>query len=128
RIIRAIKSAVHIPVIGNGDVWYAADALRMRAETRCDGVMIGRGALRNPWIFAQIEALGAGRVPPRPSGDDVLAHYDELAEMLQATLEAAHPKNALGMLKEQVRYLARSVGDGGELMRRALRATAAPEM
>jgi tRNA-dihydrouridine synthase B len=124
RIIGAIKSAVRIPVIGNGDVWYAADALRMRAETRCDGVMIGRGALRNPWIFAQIEALLAGRTPPCPSGDDVLDHYDELAEMLRAS----HPKSALGMLKEQVRYLARSVDDGTELMRRALRATTVLEM
>jgi tRNA-dihydrouridine synthase B len=124
RIIRAIKKAVRIPVIGNGDVWYAADALRMRAETRCDGVMIGRGALRNPWIFAQIEALCAGRAPPRPSGDDVLAHYDELADMLRGS----NPNGGLGMLKEQVRYLARSVDDTGELMRQALRATTVLEM
>jgi tRNA-dihydrouridine synthase B len=124
RIIRAIKNAVRIPVIGNGDVWYAADALRMRAETRCDGVMIGRGALRNPWIFAQVDALLAGRAPPRPSGDDVLAHYDELSDMLRGS----HPKSVLGMLKEQVRYLARSVDDSAELMRRALRAPTALEM
>jgi tRNA-dihydrouridine synthase B len=124
RIIRAIKSAVRIPVIGNGDIWYAADALRMRAETLCDGVMIGRGALRNPWIFAQIEALLGGLPPPSPSGDDVLAHYDELASMLRET----HAKSALGMLKEQVRYLARSVEDSGELMRQALRAATALEM
>jgi tRNA-dihydrouridine synthase B len=124
RIIRAIKSAVSIPVIGNGDVWYAADALRMRAETRCDGVMIGRGALRNPWIFAQIEALLAGRTPPQPSGDDVLNHYDELDDMLRQ----ARVKSTLGMLKEQVRYLARSVPDGPELLRQLLRATTAPEM
>jgi tRNA-dihydrouridine synthase B len=119
RIIGAIKRAVRIPVIGNGDVWYAADALRMRAETRCDGVMIGRGALRNPWIFEQIDALVHDRPAPRPSGADLLEHYDTLAEVLNET----HPKNALGMLKEQVRYLARSVPDGGELMRAALRET-----
>src|SRR5690606_26877970 len=81
RIIGAIKERLRIPVIGNGDVWYAADALRMRAETGCDGVMIGRGALRNPWIFEQIDALSGGRPPPRPSGDDVLGHFDALAEM-----------------------------------------------
>jgi tRNA-dihydrouridine synthase B len=124
RIIRAIKDAVRIPVIGNGDVWYAADALRMRAETRCDGVMIGRPALRNPWIFAQIDALRHGRAAPRPSGDDVLAHYDELGEMLRES----HVKSPLGMLKEQVRYLARSVADGGQLMQRALRASTEEEM
>jgi nifR3 family TIM-barrel protein len=124
RIIAAIKQSVRIPVIGNGDVWYAADALRMRAETRCDGVMIGRGALRNPWIFEQIEALVSGRAPVRPSGDDVLAHYDELAAVLGET----HPKNTLGMLKEQVRYLARIVADGRELMSTALRSTTLGEM
>ncbi len=124
RIIAAIKSAVRIPVIGNGDVWYAADALRMRTETRCDGVMIGRGALRNPWIFEQLDALVHGRPPRRPSGHDVLAHYDELAELLGAT----HPKNTLGTLKEQVRYLARITADGRELMSAALRAPTLTEM
>jgi tRNA-dihydrouridine synthase B len=124
RIIAAIKAAVAIPVIGNGDVWYAADALRMRSETACDGVMIGRGALRNPWIFEQIDALIHGTPPTRPSGDDVLAHYDTLAEVLEST----YPKNTLGMLKEQVRYLARIVTDGALLMRDALRTATAAEM
>jgi tRNA-dihydrouridine synthase B len=124
RIIAAIKEHVRIPVIGNGDVWYAADALRMRAETGCDGVMIGRGALRNPWIFEQIAALLAGRVPPRPSGDDVLEHYDTLAGMLRE----AYPKNTLGMLKEQVRYLARVVREGSAFMSAALRSSTADEL
>jgi tRNA-dihydrouridine synthase B len=124
RIIRAIKQAVSIPVIGNGDVWYAADALRMRQETGCDGVMIGRGALRNPWIFQQLEALRSGQDPLLPSGDDVLAHYDALDEMLRRHRE----QSPLGMLKEQVRYLARIVGDGPELMRAALRAATEAEM
>lgn len=124
RIIAAIKAAVSIPVIGNGDVWYAADALRMRRETGCDGVMIGRGALRNPWIFEQIAALIAGAPPPAPSGDDVLDHYDALSDMLAAS----HPRGRLGMLKEQVRYLARAIPDGGELMRSALRSQSAEEM
>lgn len=52
--IRAVKQAVRIPVIGNGDVTDAASAARMLAETGCDGVMIGRAARGNPWIFAQV--------------------------------------------------------------------------
>jgi nifR3 family TIM-barrel protein len=124
RIIAAIKAAVSIPVIGNGDVWYAADALRMRRETGCDGVMIGRGALRNPWIFEQIAALVRGAAPPRPSGDDVLGHYDALALVLRHS----HGPSALGMLKEQVRYLARIVPDGQALMQSALRSSTAEEM
>ncbi len=54
KIIRAVKESVSIPVIGNGDVFGAADALRMLDETGCDGVMIARGAQGNPWIFREI--------------------------------------------------------------------------
>lgn len=49
--IRAVKAAVSIPVLGNGDVQRAQDIDRMRAQTGCDGVMVGRGAIGNPWIF-----------------------------------------------------------------------------
>ena len=58
--IVALKKAIAIPVIGNGDVETPADALRLMRETGCDGVMIGRASLKNPWIFAQSSALLAG--------------------------------------------------------------------
>ena len=71
-IIRQVKEAVSIPVIGNGDVTSGEDARRMRETTGCDGVMIGRGAQGNPWIFAQLlEYEKTGAVPPRPDASTI---------------------------------------------------------
>lgn len=67
-IIRQVKEAVKIPVIGNGDVYGAKEAKAMLDRTGCDGVMIGRGAKGNPWIFSQIlHYLETGEVLPGPS-------------------------------------------------------------
>ena len=67
-VIKRVKAAVSIPVIGNGDLFSAADALRMREETGCDGVMLGRGVLGNPWLVRETVAALAGQpLPPPPT-------------------------------------------------------------
>lgn len=71
-IIRRVKEAVRIPVIGNGDVVDGQSAKRLMEETGCDGVMIGRAAEGNPWIFNEVATyLETGEIPPRPSASEV---------------------------------------------------------
>ena len=80
--IANVKKAVRIPVIGNGDVQSGSDAMRMMDETGCDGVMIARGALGNPWIFTECVKLWNGEtdfVPPtRNDKIDMLMHHFKL--------------------------------------------------
>lgn len=82
-IIKEVKEAVNIPVIGNGDVFSPEDARRMLDMTGCDGVMIGRAALGNPWmLYRTIEYLTKGTLPPEPTPrekmDIAMLHLDRL--------------------------------------------------
>ena len=80
-LVGAVKRAVRVPVLGSGDVWTAADALRMARETSCDAVLVARGACGNPWIFRELVAADRGEPPPQPPTRDewvatVLRHVD----------------------------------------------------
>jgi nifR3 family TIM-barrel protein len=86
-VIRAVRAAVppEVPVIGNGDVIDLASALTMFEETGCDAVMIGRGAVGNPWLFARVNRwLEAGEVLPEPTFDEVRALFREHMDSVQA--------------------------------------------
>jgi len=75
--IAELKQAVRtIPVLGNGDVWEAADALRMMRETGCDGVVVGRGCLGRPWLFRDLADVFAGRTPQVPP------RFGEIAQIM----------------------------------------------
>jgi nifR3 family TIM-barrel protein len=66
--IAELKQSVRIPVLGNGDIWEAEDALRMMRQTHCDGVIVGRGCLGRPWLFRDLADVFNGREPVDPPG------------------------------------------------------------
>lgn len=126
RIVAAVKEHVSIPVIGNGDCWYAAEALTLQHATKCDGVMFGRSALRNPWIFQQIEQLNKGENPISPSGEQFAAYIHRLIDLF---LEHCHSHgSAIGRVKEHISWLGRTVNDERQFMRQALRSQKLSEM
>jgi nifR3 family TIM-barrel protein len=81
--IATLKAAVDIPVLGNGDIWEADDALRMMRETGCDGVIVGRGCLGRPWLFADLAAAFDGQeLQQRPTLGEVAHVMRRHAELL----------------------------------------------
>jgi nifR3 family TIM-barrel protein len=85
--IAELKRAVRVPVLGNGDIWEAEDALRMMRETGCDGVVVGRGCLGRPWLFRDLADVFAGREPADPPAlGAVSAIMREHAELLSSWL------------------------------------------
>jgi nifR3 family TIM-barrel protein len=89
--IAALKAEVSIPVFGNGDIWEATDALRMLRETGADGVVIGRGCLGRPWLFADLPEAFAGRSGARLlSLGQVAATLRRHAELLAALMGEQH--------------------------------------
>jgi nifR3 family TIM-barrel protein len=94
-LIRELKELVRIPVLGNGDIFRAADAFRMLEETGCDGVVIGRGCLGNPWLFRDLARLfDGGGAPERPDPEEVARVVREHYRLLAAHY-AECPRNAI---------------------------------
>src|ERR1700751_3894403 len=112
-IIAAVKQAVKIPVIGNGDVQSPEDAVRLAKETGCDAVMIGRAAATNPWIFRQMEqyrTTGRYDVPTEEDRRQLLSGY------YQKILSANLP-DGVGKMKQFACWFTHSVTNGSELRR-----------
>lgn len=122
RWIAAIKDAVKIPVIGNGDIRTPEDAAAMIAETRCDAVMIGRAAPANPWIFRQIAQYTATGQYERASMEDRYHMIRAYFEMLLAETEATKdlPRDARlgdpeGKMKQFATWFTHGVPGGAKL-------------
>ena len=85
-LVRQVKGAVRVPVSGSGDVVTIEDAFRRWRETGCDGILIGRGAMANPWIFRQIEDALNGRDPFQPTLEDKREVLIEYFDLLRADM------------------------------------------
>ncbi|MFQ5767111.1 MAG: tRNA dihydrouridine synthase DusB [Acidobacteriota bacterium] len=114
-VIREVKEAVSIPVVGNGDVRSAADAQRMERETGCDGVIIGRGALMNPFIFNEILSERSGGVDRWPAPGKIKTI---ILRQFRAILEGEPEKNAMHKMRSFAGWYSRGVPGGAELRRR----------
>ena len=111
--IAAVKDAVKIPVIGNGDIRTPEDAIAMVAETRCDGVMIGRTAASNPWIFRQIRQHAETGCYDRPTEADRYQMIRTYFQMLIDETEHGSP----GKMKQFVAWFTHGVPNGSALRR-----------
>jgi tRNA-dihydrouridine synthase B len=123
-VIRAVKQAVKIPVIGNGDIRAPQDAARMIEETGCDAVMIGRTASSNPWIFRQIADYIATGTYTEPMESD---RHQLLMEYFQSLVASEMP-DAIGKMKQFATYFTHGVRNGGELRQQVHHAHSAAEI
>jgi len=112
-IIREVKQAVRIPVIGNGDVMKPADAEALQTQTGCDGVMIGRAAATNPWIFRQMQEYFQTGSYKEPEESD---RYELIRTYYRMLVEEETP-GAIGKMKQFASWFTHGVRNGAELRR-----------
>ena len=119
--IAALKAVIPVPVIGSGDLWGPEDALRMMRETGCDGIMFARGALGNPFVFAQTRALLRGQ----PAADGVVTRIrlETALEQLGRGLSFKPELAACREMRKHFCYYCRGLPGAAELRRRVVEAS-----
>ena len=114
-IIRQVKEAVSIPVIGNGDVISGEKALQMRRETGCDGVMIARGALGDPWLFERVNAAIEGL--PAPKAPNLQARMNALRRQVEEMVEQKGEFVAMPQARSQTMHYMKGLKGAANLRR-----------
>jgi nifR3 family TIM-barrel protein len=115
--IATLKQALDVPVLGNGDIWEASDALRMVQQTGVDGIVVGRGCLGRPWLFADLEAAFAGSPSQAlPTLGEVAAVMARHARLLVDAL--ADERHGCADFRKHVAWYLKGFPVGGDLRRR----------
>jgi nifR3 family TIM-barrel protein len=122
--ISRLKRTLSIPVVGNGDIVVAEDAVRMLAETGCDGVMVGRASMKNPWIYRQITDLLAGRTPFEPTVED---RHDVIRTHFDMVTRQEEPAFAMHKLRTFTGWYTHGLADGKSLRTQISRPTTPQE-
>ena len=124
-IIKRVKDAVSIPVVGNGDIYCADDALRMIEATGCDGVMVGRGAEGNPWIFEEIAAKIDGRQYNYPTMEE---RFRIAVSQLEDTIAEKGERTGIAEAKKHMAWYTNGVRDSAAARSAIMVATSADDI
>jgi nifR3 family TIM-barrel protein len=125
-IARLKRSVTHIPVLGNGDIWEAEDALRMMRGTGCDGVIVGRGCLGRPWLFRDLADVFAGRAPQNPP--DFGGIVDVMLEHARLLAAWLGEENAMRAFRKHSSWYTKGFRGGGPLRERLMRVKSLAEL
>jgi tRNA-dihydrouridine synthase B len=125
--IAAVVEALEIPVIGNGDVWSGADAARLRAHTRCAGIMIARGSHGAPWIFRQARAALSGE--PIPADPEVLERFQIVIDHARLAIEFERDEaRAMLEFRKHLGWYTKGLPDGKKLREELFRVRSLEEV
>jgi len=124
--IAETKAKLSIPVIANGDIIDTSSALKMLRETNCDGLMIGRGAIRNPWVFQEIKAALWGLEYTPPTLRERRALLERFIDRYREAFRVE--RHSIGKIKQIAKYFYNGLPDGEELRRTILRSQTIDEI